>query len=231
MLRDDQDVLLRVVLALLDGSLDERAAAAAAELATFDRARFAAAGLATGLTAALGALAASPAGGGPRVELADAWRDHVDDQMGEVAARQARFATVIPRVLGLLDEAGVAAVPVKGAVLAPELWPVEAARPMSDVDLLVAPGERDRAGQALRDGGLRLIETAPWEDTFLAWGDGGVGRTDGESAEHNGKVELHPGWVERFHGYLVGDDGLMVELAAPGELRGARCRRLPRPAL
>jgi hypothetical protein len=30
-----------------------------------------------------------------------------------------------------------------------------------------------------------------------------VGRLDGESAEHNGRVEVHPGWVEFLHGYLA----------------------------
>ncbi|MEZ5261205.1 MAG: hypothetical protein R2755_05375 [Acidimicrobiales bacterium] len=80
------------------------------------------------------------------------------------------------------------------------------------------PLATERAIAALAGCGYRLVERSPWEDTVLAWGDGSVGRTDGESADHNGKIELHPGWVERLHHYLVDDGGLLLgELATPGE--------------
>lgn len=191
-----------------------------------DEARFAAAGLATGLTAAIGVAAA-------RVgrELPVAWRPYVADQMAEVAARQERYRALLPKVLATLADAGVGAVPVKGAVLAPVVWPSPEARPMADIDLVVAPGDRSLARTALERAGLALASSEDWEDTFLAWGDGSVGRTDGESRNHNGKVEVHPGWGERLHNYLVTDGGLLLREARPGELSGARCLRLSPAAL
>jgi hypothetical protein len=118
---------------------------------------------------------------------------------------------------------------VKGAVLAAEVWPRAAAvaRPMADIDLLVAPHQRAAAAAALAAAGFPRSGTSPWEDVFLGWGDGGVGRPDGESADHNGKVEVHPGWTERLHHYLVDDDGLLLAAALPGELAGVPCCRLP----
>jgi hypothetical protein len=101
---------------------------------------------------------------------------------------------------------------------------------MADIDLVVAPADRGRARGALEGAGFRLAGTAPWEDTYLAWGDGSAGRLDGESAEHNGKVEIHPGWMERFHNYLVGDAGMLLDHARPSTLAGAPCRRVS-PAL
>jgi hypothetical protein len=101
---------------------------------------------------------------------------------------------------------------------------------MSDIDVLVAPAQRDRAAAVLEAAGFRRTDRAPWEDTFLAWGDGTVGRIDGESADHNGKIEVHPGWVERLHNYLVDDGGLLLAEAGPGALAGVPCRRLDRAA-
>ncbi|MFN0091192.1 MAG: nucleotidyltransferase family protein, partial [Acidimicrobiales bacterium] len=224
-LRADQLALLRWTLAGLAG-LDSP------EVGRFDPLgpapalpldRFAAAGLATGLTAALAALAGD--------RLPSGWAARANEQRAEVAARQRRFAELTPRVLWALHDAGVDAVPVKGAVLAGEVWPAPEARPMADIDVVIPPGQRAAAGAALSAAGLRPAGTNPWEDTFLAWGDGAVGRTDGESADHNGKVELHPGWVERLHNYLVGDRDRVIGEAAPGELAGAPCRRLPPGAL
>lgn len=159
------------------------------------------AGLATGLTALgaqLGVFDRSVPGVG----------DHLDEQVGQVAARHERFAALTPRVLEALAAADVAAVPVKGAVLAGHagdapVWPDPTLRPMSDIDVLVAPHQRAQAGAALTGSGCRHLSSSDHEDTYLAWGDGGVGRTDGESADHNGRVEVHPGWTEFLHGYLA----------------------------
>jgi hypothetical protein len=175
------------------------------DLATLQRV-----GLATGLTALAGAVGLF-ADGAP-----DALA-HVAEQQAEVAARAARFAALAPRVLAALAAADVAAVPVKGAVLGgsagdPAVWPLPATRPMSDIDLLVPPRYRAQAAASLVRAGWGLHATEAHEDTFLAWGDGGVGRTDGESAAHNGRVEVHPGWVEFLHGYTA--HGFDIEVHA-----------------
>lgn len=158
-------------------------------------------GLATGLTALATTL-------GLFDDASDEVRTYAAEQRAEVARRAARFAPLTPRLLGALAEADVAAVPVKGAVLGgsagePAVWADPSTRPMSDIDLLVDPRHRTLAAAVLERAGCRLHASAEHEDTYLAWGDGSVGRTDGESAEHNGRVEVHPGWTEFLHGYLV----------------------------
>lgn len=167
-------------------------------------------GLATGLTALAGSLGV--------FDTADAAvHDYVDEQRAEVAARLERFRGSAPRVEALLAAAEVLAVPVKGAVLAGVLgdhpvWPSPEARPMSDLDLVVLPRHRAQCGAVLTRAGWSLHSSTAHEDTYLLWGDGGVGRTDGESAEHNGRVELHPGWTEHLHGYAA--QGFDVERRA-----------------
>jgi hypothetical protein len=158
-------------------------------------------GLATGLTALAGHLGVFDGADTPV-------RDYVDEQQAEVAGRIARFRDVAPRVTGLLAAAELMAVPVKGAVLAGVLgdepvWPQPETRPMSDLDLLVPPRYRAQSGAVLLRGGWVLHASSAHEDTFLVWGDGSVGRTDGESAAHNGRVEVHPGWTEFLHGYVA----------------------------
>ncbi len=158
-------------------------------------------GLATGLTALAGRL-------GLFEDAPDDVRAYIVEQQGEVAARAERFRELTPRVLGAFAAADVPVVPVKGAVLGGSAgdgaaWPHPETRPMSDIDLLVDPRHRAQAGAVLLRAGCTLHSTADHEDTYLAWGDGSVGRTDGESAAHNGRIEVHPGWQEFLHGYAV----------------------------
>lgn len=220
MLVADQDVLLRWTLDLLDGNN------APCPLGGWTTERFARAGFASGLSAVIGAAA-----GRLGVALTPAVRGYVSDQMLEVAARHDRFVTLLPRLLTSLADAGVAALPVKGAVLTQGLWPYPNARPMSDIDLLVDPSQRGAAAQACEAQGWPLVDSNAWEDTFLAWGDGGTGRIDGESADHNGKVEVHPGWVERLHGYVIDDGGVVFGSAVPGRVAGVGCLVLSPAAL
>jgi len=214
-LRADSHQLLCWVRQLTDGDV-------AAPPPPLSGEEFARAGLFTGLTALVAALAAEHA-----LALPAPWQAFAIDQREQVAQRAERFTSHLPRVLQLLAEASVAAIPVKGAVLARELWPHGGARPMADIDIVVPPHQRAAAAAALTDAGFVPHGSAAWEDTFLLWGDGTVGRRDGESVDHNGKLEIHPGWVERFHGYEVDDDGLLVSVATPGTLAGEPCRRLP----
>lgn len=158
------------------------------------------AGFATGLTALAAHLGA--------VEGDDAVRQYLADQRSEVARRHLRFSALVPDVLRTLDAAGVPAVALKGAVLCghtgePAVWMPPDTRPMSDVDLMVPADARSAAVAALVAAGHRLEGSSEHEDTFLAWGDGTVGRVDGESAEHNGRIELHPGWGQFLHGYTA----------------------------
>lgn len=163
---------------------------------------------------------------------------YLAQQHAEVDARFRRFEGLAATVLAALDTAKIIGIPVKGLALAEQAWPHPTERPMADLDLLIFPGDRLAAIEALRAAGLSHHESNHHEETFLGWGDGsatpagvtgGAGPAPivGESVHHNGKVELHPGWSEVFHGYAVSDDGQAMALATPGRLSGISCRRLP----
>ena len=153
-------------------------------------------GLATGLTALAGSLGVFD-NGAANVTA------YVTEQREQVCQRVARFKELLPSVMGALHAAAVPAVAVKGAALLQGVWGAADTRPMADIDVIVPVALRAQAAAALTRAGLRPLHSTAYEDVFLAWGDGGVGRTDGESVNHNGRVELHPGWVEFLHGYTV----------------------------
>jgi len=190
--RRQQALLLATVVASLRGAPD-------APL-RLDMAELSGVGFATGLTALAAHLGVVR--GDPTVHA------YLDEQRQQVAARHGRFARLVPEVLASLRAAGVPAVALKGAALCGHagdaaVWLPVDTRPMSDVDLMVPVECRQAASAVLTAQGHRAESSSPHEDVFLAWGDGGVGRTDGESAEHNGRIEVHPGWGQFLHGYTV----------------------------
>jgi hypothetical protein len=219
----DVDALLALALDLLDRRLPGPDGPPPGPVAApgLPPDRFATAGFASGLTAAIGVWAAAV-----DVALPVGWDAVLERERAAVAARHRRFAEALPRVLGALATAGVAAVPVKGAVLTRGPWPDGDARPMADVDLVVPPDRRAEAGRALAAAGFAPLGSMPWEDTFTLWPGRPPWPTDGESPDHPGKLEVHPGWVERLHDYLVGDHGAVTGRARPGELAGAPCHLL-----
>jgi hypothetical protein len=178
-------------------------------------------GLATGLTALISELALDDA--------APELQPYLIEQRDQVAARVARFRPVIASTLRALAAVGVPATPVKGAELVNGIWPYPASRPMSDVDVVVPPRLRAQAAAALVAAGFTFEASSAHEDAFLAWGDGAAGRADGESVDHNGKVEVHPGWTEFLHGYVV--PGFDIERHATAaqiaaQIDGSDCARL-----
>jgi hypothetical protein len=183
---------------------------------------FARAGLATGLTALLGHLGAADTGGGTSDEIVA----HVREQQGQVRDRVERFRELTVVVLDALSRHDVDSVAVKGAALIDGVWPAPHARPMADIDIVVAPHHRAQGVAALATVGLALHQTAAHEDTLLAWGDGSAGRLDGESVEHNGRVELHPGWNEFLHGYIIHGGDLIAAATTSVGPSGQLHRRL-----
>jgi len=174
-------------------------------------------GFATGLTALAAELAVA--------DFADDLQPYLRDQREQVALRVDRFRPIIGRVLAALAAVDVPATPVKGAELINGIWQSAAARPMSDVDVIVPPQLRAQAAAALVAEGFTCDGSSAHEDTFLAWGDGSVGRTDGEAAEHNGRIEIHPGWGEFIHGYVVRGSPIEAHTSVQ-ELCGTECARL-----
>lgn len=154
------------------------------------------AGLATGLTSLAGHLGLFDTASPEVVAFAA-------EQREQVTQRVRQFTELLPTLMDTLHAASVPAVAVKGAALLKDVWGSDGTRPMADIDLIVPAVQRAQAVAALVGLGLRPVGSTDSEDAFFAWGDGGVGRTDGESVGHNGRVELHPGWTEFLHGYTA----------------------------
>ena len=175
------------------------------------------AGFATGLTALVAELAVA--------DFTADLQPYLVDQREQVAARIERFGPIIGDTLAALARIGVPATPIKGAELVNGIWPWPSARPMSDVDVIVPPQLRAQSSAAMVAAGFSLTGSSAHEDTFLAWGDGSTGRTDGESVEHNGRIELHPGWGEFLHGYVV-HGAPLAPYTTVRMLCGSDCARL-----
>lgn len=73
-------------------------------------------------------------------------------------------AAVTLSLLETLERAGIAAVPLKGPLLALELYGDSGLRFSSDVDLLVDVSQLDAGVEALRDAGYGASADLPWQD-------------------------------------------------------------------
>jgi Uncharacterised nucleotidyltransferase len=77
------------------------------------------------------------------------------------------YAAELVRILGLLRTEGVAALPLKGPVLAIAAYGRLDLRRISDLDLLVAPDDFRRAQKVLADHGYRVAHEYEWESTHV----------------------------------------------------------------
>lgn len=112
-----------------------------------------------------------------------------------------------------LDRAGIAFVALKGAALGPAVYGEPALRPMTDVDLLVLPRDKERALDALAAAGFRrpsAREEAFWAESYYNLPlvapreEAGDGEGEGEA-----KLELH--WSIAQEGRHAPDvDGILA---------------------
>lgn len=74
------------------------------------------------------------------------------------------------RVLGLLDDADVTALPLKGHVLGSECYPEYYLREAGDLDLLVEEADLEATSKVLKDAGFaqKQLSPATWESTPLS---------------------------------------------------------------
>lgn len=68
------------------------------------------------------------------------------------------------RLIGLLSQAGIAAIPIKGQVLATQVYGKLSSRHAGDIDLLIAPENIDKADAILRGLGY-LLDNSEWIST------------------------------------------------------------------
>jgi hypothetical protein len=83
-------------------------------------------------------------------------------RMARAAAVDAELSTL--RAVAALGDAGIRALPLKGPILARELYGDPGLRPSIDVDILVAPDALDPGGATLAQLGYRLDGRTQWED-------------------------------------------------------------------
>ncbi|MCI0582976.1 MAG: nucleotidyltransferase family protein [Chloroflexi bacterium] len=136
-----------------------------------------------------------------------------DDLRAWLAVQDERNRRRIGRLLEELEAAlrafgaaGVAVMPLKGAILATRPGRDPFRRPMADLDLLVRPGDLEAARATLTALGYRrrLDRTRrPTHDTFELPGNTVVVTADGEHPDNPRRIELHTevrrhlwGWVD-----------------------------------
>jgi hypothetical protein len=107
---------------------------------------------------------------GPLCALAGASRER--DELAAATVRWIALSREIPRVIDQLTDAGVAVAPIKGLSYATALYDVPAARPMTDVDLLVAPGHDARARRVLERIGMVVRADVPMHHASMWERDG-----------------------------------------------------------
>jgi hypothetical protein len=158
-------------------------------------------------------------------------RAYLSDQRRLSAARVARLLGELAEILAALQAAGVAALPLKGSLLATRYYPEPGLRPMNDLDLLVRPEDEPRALAALAELGYRLLARS-WKHTALARPDGS-GPTvsfDGEHPDNPRSLDLHTRLYEQFWSIRYDLSDRAWPDSSQGQLLGQPAR-LMRPSL
>ena len=125
-------------------------------------------------------------------DVSSKWRRHALAAIEESIA----FASELGALLTTLDSAGITTVVLKGQPLGVQLYGDAAARPLSDVDLLISAAQRDRAHEVLVLNGWQHLEgVAPREGTYRR-----------SAQARNGHVEVHSSIL---------DDALLSHVVVP----------------
>lgn len=160
-----------------------------------------------------------PAAGGASVP--DEWRTRAVRRRHVTLATNGRLAATLLEILGAMTGAGVAAMPVKGLVLAEQLYGSLAARPCADLDVLVRPADLPAARDALRSVRFAQRAVPTYKAIVHQFHDPAWGRGAGQ--EHV-RVELHWAlWADSER--RLGTDGLWAR-AVDGSLLGNPIRML-----
>jgi hypothetical protein len=113
--------------------------------------------------------------------------DDKDERLTAILPNLLLYGDLI-RALTALAAAGVPVIVLKGAALAVTIYPSLADRRMSDADILVQPGQRDRARAALEGAGYRFLPEPP--QRFGPFDTEFTGEMKFRWGEHNA-IDLH----------------------------------------
>lgn len=156
------------------------------------------------------------------------WSGDVRGVFGRAARQRELFAVLLHwrlvEALGVLEEAGIDVLLLKGAALAHRGYALFTERPMGDLDLLVEPGTAERAWAALREHGwswdAERYPAEPYETIHHL-----PPLTD--ARETGARLEVHFGVLPPGHAFRFGADDLRRG-AAEVWIEGHRAR-VPRP--
>jgi Uncharacterised nucleotidyltransferase len=130
--------------------------------------------------------------------------------------RNTALADELLRILAAFRQAGVAALPVKGLVLAETLYGSLALRPLGDLDVLVRPADLPRARAALGELGFAQAKEPGYENAYHPYHDPPYYR---RAVGGPICLELHWGlWASHF--FQLETDALWRR-AVPAQLHGA----------
>ena len=118
----------------------------------------------------------------------EAWRDRAVRKRHITLRANGHLAATLDDVLDAFELAGIAAMPVKGLMLAESLYGDIAARPCADLDVLVRPEDLEPAREALRSIGFGQRSTPGYKAVVHPFHDPAWGR--GSGADHV-RLELH----------------------------------------
>jgi hypothetical protein len=141
--------------------------------------------------------------------LSPSLRRWLAEQDGLVERRLERLHEDLAALLAGAARAGIAIMPLKGALLTTGASGEPRRRPMADLDLLVRAGDRDGAGRVLLALGYRAQprrNRRPTHDVFVDPGGDRVVSRDGEHPDNPRRVELHVEVRRHLWGWTDEDD-------------------------
>ena len=152
--------------------------------------------------------------------LDPALRAYLADQRALNGRRLALMRGDLAAILAAANSAGVAVLPLKGAVLAEHYYPEPALRPMADLDLLVRPAELPRLDAALAGLGYAAAEETPRHRAYHR-GAPTVASWDGEHPDNPRGVEVHTTVGEQLRAISYEITAALWASAAPTSYGGA----------
>jgi hypothetical protein len=154
-------------------------------------------------------LARDPVAAPARATFSDELRSWLADEDERNRLRIDRLHAELAATLAALAANGIPVMPLKGAILTTTRGTDPHRRPMSDVDLLVHPVDRDAARATLTGIGYRRrLDRSRWptHDTFELPGNERVVTMDGEHPDNPRRIELHVEVKRHLWGWVDDDD-------------------------
>jgi putative nucleotidyltransferase-like protein len=120
----------------------------------------------------------------------DSWETFLAEQQRHIRLREARALELLARLNEATRKSGVAVVPLKGSALLTLGVHRSGVRPMSDIDLLVTPGQAAAAAEALGSVGYKSCYATRRHAVFVPV-DHAIPNLFGEHVDNSFRIELH----------------------------------------